>query len=115
MRSFLRGFQELDAHNCEHLLWQIQCPVLIIAGLWDYLTPARCAIRMARRMRHSRLVVDPLSSHATLIEHPERVLGEVTQFIQVELPQFKRGGSFKFKRSKQAIRGGSASAGVKES
>ena len=39
MKAFLRGFQDLDAHSTGHLLDQISHPTLLIAGIWDFLTP----------------------------------------------------------------------------
>ena len=56
-------------------------------------------------MRHARLVVDPLSTHATVLEHPERVLGEVRTFVELEAPRLARLSSFDFGRKEQSPRG----------
>ena len=60
-------------------------------------------------MRHARLVIDPLSTHATVLEHPERVLGEVRTFFELEAPRFARLSSFDFGQKELALQGGSLS------
>eukprot|EP00928_Gymnodinium_smaydae_P062010 TRINITY_DN45962_c0_g1_i1.p1 TRINITY_DN45962_c0_g1~~TRINITY_DN45962_c0_g1_i1.p1 ORF type:complete len:431 (-),score=43.33 TRINITY_DN45962_c0_g1_i1:131-1423(-) len=95
--SFVRGFQELDAHSCTHLLWQVGCPTLLVAGLWDILTPCYCMARIAKCVTgETRLVIDPYSTHSTLLEHPERALGELQHFVQVNLPRSLRKDSTSF-------------------
>jgi len=90
LKNFLRGFRMLDAHSCTHLLDQVHCPTLLVAGLWDSLTPAQCMVHIASAVRGpTRLVIDPRSAHSTLLEHPERVLGELQHFAGT-LPLYER-------------------------
>jgi len=99
LSNFLRGFQELDAHSCSHLLWQVHCPVLLVAGLWDILTPCYCMARISKSVSGPcRLVVDTYSTHSTLLEHPERALGELQHFVEVVLPRWKRKDSTQFEQ-----------------
>merc|ERR1740121_3180516 len=99
MTNFLRGFQELDAHRCDHILWQVRCPVLMVAGLWDVFTPAWCMVRMAALLEGpNRLVVDMASSHATLLENPERALGELQHFMATMVPRYERVTSTHFQK-----------------
>ena len=60
-------------------------------------------------MRHARLVIDPLWTHATVLEHPERVLGEVRTFFELEAPWFARLSSFDFGQKELALQGGNLS------
>lgn len=89
MRAFLRGFQDLDAHSTGHLLHEIDHPALIIAGVWDALTPPYNMIIMSQEMRNSRFVLDAFSGHFTAMEHPELVMTEMTSFLR-EVPKYRR-------------------------
>jgi pimeloyl-ACP methyl ester carboxylesterase len=104
LSNFLRGFQELDAHSCTHLLWQVRCPVLLVAGLWDVLTPCRCMARISKLVNGPcRLVVDMYSTHSTLLEHPERALGELQHFVEVVLPRWNRKDSYQFEQLREEV------------
>eukprot|EP00439_Symbiodinium_sp_Y106_P030759 s376_g3.t1 len=96
MKAFLRGFQVLDAHSTGHLLHELGHPTLLIAGIWDFLTPAYNMVTMNRAMRNARLVVDTLSGHFTCLEHPELAMAEVNDFLTFEVPHFKRLSTFDF-------------------
>lgn len=89
MKAFLRGFQDLDAHSTGHLLHQISHPTLLIAGIWDGLTPAYNMMVMKRAMTNARLVLDTFSGHFSVMEHPELVMTEMAKFLS-ELPHFRR-------------------------
>jgi pimeloyl-ACP methyl ester carboxylesterase len=77
----LRLFQELDAHSVYHLLPTITQPTLVISGFWDVLTPALQSLEISRRVPHSVHYCDPLSTHATPLESPERCLGVICSFF----------------------------------
>ncbi|CAE8611820.1 unnamed protein product [Polarella glacialis] len=98
MKAFLRGFQELDAHSTRHLLYQLGHPTLLIAGLWDMLTPAYNMAVMKSCMPNARLVIDSCSGHFSGIEHPERVMGEIAHFLTKEVSTFKRMSTSKFSK-----------------
>eukprot|EP00931_Biecheleriopsis_adriatica_P115869 TRINITY_DN91620_c0_g1_i1.p1 TRINITY_DN91620_c0_g1~~TRINITY_DN91620_c0_g1_i1.p1 ORF type:complete len:427 (+),score=68.91 TRINITY_DN91620_c0_g1_i1:64-1281(+) len=99
MKAFLRGFQDLDAHTAAHLMHQLGHPTLLIAGVWDNLTPAYNFAVMRRCMPNTRLVIDMFSSHFTCIEHPERVMGEVAHFLKVDTRGLKRADTWTFEKS----------------
>jgi len=86
LQSWLRLFQELDAHSVWHLLPLIRQPMLIISGLWDPLTPAMQSVEIARRVPHAVHYCDPYSTHASLVENPERIVAEVQEFLE-NLPE----------------------------
>ena len=83
LESSLRLFQELDAHSVYHLLPTITHPMLIISGFWDMFTPALQSVEISRRVPHSVHYMDPLSSHCTPLESPERCLGAICSFFEV--------------------------------
>ncbi len=79
--SYLRLFQELDAHSVYHVLPEISAPTLLISGGLDLLTPARQSFKMARRMpdvRHLHLL---RSSHFSLLERPGDVIPPILDFL----------------------------------
>jgi 3-oxoadipate enol-lactonase len=80
--SYLRMFQELNAHSVYHLLTTIKTPVLLISGLLDPLTPAVQSFEMDHLLPNSEHYCDPWSSHATLLEHPEPALREIIHFLR---------------------------------
>jgi len=96
MRAFLQGFQVLDAHSVGHLMHQLGHPTLLYAGLWDVLTPAYNMAWMNRALPNSRLVVDNFSGHFSVVEHPQRTMGEIHHFLKYEQPKFERVASFTF-------------------
>eukprot|EP01063_Lacrimia_lanifica_P002068 TRINITY_DN1106_c1_g2_i1.p2 TRINITY_DN1106_c1_g2~~TRINITY_DN1106_c1_g2_i1.p2 ORF type:complete len:279 (+),score=89.90 TRINITY_DN1106_c1_g2_i1:1439-2275(+) len=85
MDSYLRMFQELNAHSVYHLLPRITQPVLLISGYLDTVTPPMQSVEMARRIPHSVHYCDPFSSHCSLLESPEWCLAEVIVFAQSHL------------------------------
>eukprot|EP00759_Apiculatamorpha_spiralis_P015582 PhF_6_TR22254/c0_g1_i1/m.31441 len=80
--TFLRLFQELDAHSIYHVLPDIKTRTLVISGLWDVLTPMYCSLEIARQMPNARHYCDVFSSHASILENPERVIMELTKFLE---------------------------------
>ncbi|CAL1148925.1 unnamed protein product [Cladocopium goreaui] len=98
MKAFLRGFQDLDAHSTGHLLYQISHPTLLMAGIWDTLTPAYTMLVMKRQMANARLVLDTFSGHFSVMEHPELVMTEIAKFLAEEVPNFRRRTGSQFEK-----------------
>eukprot|EP00438_Fugacium_kawagutii_P001478 Skav202524 [mRNA] locus=scaffold2011:42246:43181:- [translate_table: standard] len=98
MKAFLRGFQVLDAHSTGHLLQEISHPTLLIAGIWDFLTPAHTMMVMKREMTNARLVLDTFSGHFSVMEHPELVMTEISKFLGT-VPKFKRRTGSQFEKA----------------
>jgi len=80
-RSYMRLFQELDAHSAYHLLPEITAPALIISGRLDFLTPAYQSDEMARRMPNAERLSITRASHFALLERSEVVLGAMRRFL----------------------------------
>jgi len=89
LTSWLRSFQELDAHSVYHLLHLIEQPMLVISGFFDMLTPPMQSVEIAQRVPRASLYIDPLSSHASLLESPEYCLAEIEHFL-VKNSQLRR-------------------------
>lgn len=79
--SFLRLFQELNAHSVYHLLPGIEQPTLVISGGLDVLTPAYQSFEIARRMPNTQHMYLPLGSHFVLIEYEDRVRTRIARFL----------------------------------
>ena len=91
MEDFFRLFQELNAHSVYHLLPSIEHPVLVISGYLDMVTPAMQSVELARRMPHAVHYCDPFSTHASILESPERSISEIDAFLADITLAFKRG------------------------
>ena len=96
--NYLRLFRELDAHSVHHLLHEIKHPTLIISGALDPCLPAYCSYEMAAAMENSIHHCITFSSHASLLEAPEIVLGHVDDFLTKR--RFVRVNSVVFEKSK---------------
>jgi pimeloyl-ACP methyl ester carboxylesterase len=81
-RTFLRLFQELDAHSAYHLLPEITTPALVVWGSLDPLTPAYQSREIARRLPNARRLHFPLGTHFVLLEYPEKVVRGVEEFLE---------------------------------
>ena len=80
--NYLRLFQELDAHSVYHYLPRLKHQALVVSGALDWLTPARQAFRVAKRLPHAEHLHLPLASHFALIEYPERVSDRIEAFLE---------------------------------
>lgn len=94
--AFLRLFQELNAHSIYHLLPHIEHPVLLISGYLDFLTPAMQTVEVSRRLPHATHYCDPFSTHAAILENPERCLPEIDAFLATDRPNYERQSSTAF-------------------
>ena len=60
----------------------IQCPVLVIAGEDDYITPVLLQQEIAKLIPKGELVEIPDGSHNAHMDFPERVNGTINEFLQ---------------------------------
>jgi 3-oxoadipate enol-lactonase len=82
--TYLRLFQELDAHSVYHLLPEIEAPALVISGLLDPLTPAKQSWAIAHRMMRARHLRLARAGHFAILERPDAVVPAVEQFLAQE-------------------------------
>ena len=81
LKNYLRLFLELNAWSVYHLLPDIKIPTLLVSGLMDMLTPAMQSVEIARRIENAEHYCDPFSTHASILESPERCLAEMSRFL----------------------------------
>jgi len=76
------AYQDIDAagFDARPLLAKITCPVLVIAGAKDILTPAMVK-PMADEMPDARFLVFENSGHFAPLEEPERFLAVIGEFL----------------------------------
>ena len=60
---------------------QVACPVLLILGERDRLTPARSALKVAEALPDAEHVIMPGSGHALLAEQPDPVLDQLIRVV----------------------------------
>eukprot|EP01084_Bolivina_argentea_P070681 128522_1 len=75
-------FQELHSHSVYHLLHKINTKTLIISGFWDLMLPALQSAEMDQQLKNSKHLCDIWSSHATILESPQRCVYEIVQFLK---------------------------------
>jgi pimeloyl-ACP methyl ester carboxylesterase len=80
--SFMRLFQELDAHSAYHLLPGILAPALIISGKLDFLTPSFQSDEMARRMPNAHHIAFWRASHFALHERTGEFIEAMRKFLE---------------------------------
>ena len=79
--NYLRLFQVLDAHSVYHLLPEVAQPTLVISGGLDWLTPPKMSFEIARRIPRAEHLHIRFGSHFVIIEHSERVLRRISEFL----------------------------------
>jgi 3-oxoadipate enol-lactonase len=79
--SYMRMFQELDAHSTYHLLPEITTPTLVISGRLDFLTPAYQSDEIARRMPNAEHLSLLRASHFAILERTPEVTRAMRAFL----------------------------------
>lgn len=86
----------LDAMACRvdsfATLSSLTCPVLIVTGEHDAITPPRDAYRMRQAARDARVEILPGAGHMTPVECPEAFAAVLLRFLEW-LDRFRRGPS----------------------
>jgi pimeloyl-ACP methyl ester carboxylesterase len=80
--SYMRLFQELDAHSTYHLLPEITTPTLVISGRLDFLTPAYQSDEIARRMPNAEHLSLTRASHFAILERTPEVVRAMRTFLE---------------------------------
>lgn len=80
-RNYFRLLKELNQHNIGDSLAKIKTPALLISGGLDFVTPSYLMDTIGRKMQNSTLAKDAWSSHYTLIQNPEFVVGAMKDFL----------------------------------
>ena len=68
--------------NSNFKLKSITCPILIIVGENDFLTPVDLSEKMHQKLPNSQLTIIQNTGHMSFIEKPEEINPKMTQFFQ---------------------------------
>jgi pimeloyl-ACP methyl ester carboxylesterase len=79
--GFFRQIDAIRTHDALDRLGQVRCPVLVVAGEDDTLTPARYARKMVERLPSARLEILPGVGHAPPIEAPRPFNRLLSEFL----------------------------------
>ena len=80
-RNYFKLAQALDAHSVLHSLGEVPCPVSIVAGMWDVVTPAYHSFDMADRIPDAELHVFEFGSHFCNLEFPSECAEITAEFL----------------------------------
>jgi pimeloyl-ACP methyl ester carboxylesterase len=91
MQRQTHGVLPIDFHACNNFsdgllaAGQILCPVLLLNGERDQMTTAKAAKSLQSSLisAPSRLATIPNCGHALMAEHPDRVLAELKQWLEL--------------------------------
>ena len=81
-RVYFSTMLELARHDARDLLPRIECPVLVVGGGQDWLTPPKAAREMAQAIRGSRLLLLDRASHFGVIEDLPPILSALEQLVK---------------------------------
>jgi pimeloyl-ACP methyl ester carboxylesterase len=79
--GFYRQIEAIRTHDALERLKQVICPVLVVAGEDDALTPVRYARKMIERLPNARLEILPGVGHAPPIEAPRPFNRLLSEFL----------------------------------
>jgi pimeloyl-ACP methyl ester carboxylesterase len=82
LEVFLYLFEELINFEGNQILPEIECPVLVISGEEDRVTPFKFQKEMADKIRHSEFLKVPYGSHCTQLDFPDYVNLRLEKFIK---------------------------------
>jgi pimeloyl-ACP methyl ester carboxylesterase len=80
-RPYFTTMWELIRHDARDLLPGVRCPVLVVAGDRDWVTPPRAAEQMAAVIPGARLVRIPHASHFGVIECGPELWGPMDELL----------------------------------
>ncbi|MCA9671057.1 MAG: alpha/beta hydrolase [Myxococcales bacterium] len=84
---YARQMLELADHDASDMLTSVRCPVLVIAGTRDHLTPPRVAQQMARSIPRAIYREVAEGSHFALMEQPELINSWLLEHIDESFAQ----------------------------
>jgi pimeloyl-ACP methyl ester carboxylesterase len=79
---YAKTLDALGRHDAKDVLETVRCPVLIITGDRDAMTPVATAREMASTLDDAQLHIIERASHYAAVEHPEVVGGLVEAFLE---------------------------------
>jgi pimeloyl-ACP methyl ester carboxylesterase len=79
--AYFSTMYEMMHHDARDLLPSVRCPVLVVAGENDWVTPPEAAAEMARLIPGARHVYFPETSHFGVIEHGPSLWGPIDQLL----------------------------------
>ncbi|MFH2010374.1 MAG: alpha/beta hydrolase [bacterium] len=80
-RAYFNTMFEMMHHDASDLLPSVRCPVLIVAGENDWVTPPDAAQRMADATPDCEFVMLPSTSHFGVIEHGPELWGPIDRLL----------------------------------
>ena len=81
-RVYTCVLQELSHFNVKERLKEISCPVLVVVGTEDSLTPSWHAEAIVKRVKHGEMAFIEGSAHACPLDAPEKFNALVLAFLQ---------------------------------
>jgi pimeloyl-ACP methyl ester carboxylesterase len=82
LEAYFSTLLELGKHDAEHALAGIRCPVLIVAGDHDPMTPRSLSEEMTRRIAGAELLIVRGGTHYVPVEFPELVNLRLEKFFR---------------------------------
>jgi len=80
--AIIHGTEALrDREDRSSLLGRLDCPVLILVGQDDAITPPAVAQEMASRIRGARLQIIPKAGHLAVWEQPQAAAQQISTFL----------------------------------
>jgi len=80
--AYFTTMYEMMYHDARDILPQVRCPVLVVAGEKDWVTPPEAAAEIARLIPGARHVFFPETSHFGVIEHGPSLWGPIDQLLE---------------------------------
>lgn len=78
--AFARGIELLAGFTVEDRLHTITCPILVLEGTHDYITPPSQARRIVDRAPHARMIEFPNSGHFPFVEEQDAYLQAIADW-----------------------------------
>jgi pimeloyl-ACP methyl ester carboxylesterase len=82
LEAYFSTLLELGKHDAEHALAGIRCPVLIVAGDRDPMTPRSLSEEMTRRIAGAELLIVRGGTHYVPVEFPELTNLRIEKFFR---------------------------------
>ncbi|MDR1949217.1 MAG: alpha/beta hydrolase [Spirochaetaceae bacterium] len=85
-KALNRGFGgDLQTFDFTSRLHTIRCPVLLIGGSFDWVTPIECTHEIAKHIPHCRTVIMEESSHFVFYDQYDESIQTIVDFVVSEL------------------------------
>lgn len=84
LSAFLQLFQNMMDYDARPVFERVECPVLIIGGKKDSVTPQRYQEEMHMKIQRSQFLMVPYGSHCTQLDMPDFVNLRIDKFLNAE-------------------------------